>query len=86
MIICSSFDRLLDHLAKSEEQNIPEIKPSIEEYRFAEEDSEGNIVFEPRENTASAALPLIKGGTLLKLVERLTHHKLAGECVHLLIL
>jgi len=45
--------------------------------RFAEEDSENNIVFEKREGSASA-IPQIKGGTLLKLVERLTHHKYAG--------
>lgn len=45
--------------------------------RFAEEDSEDNIVFEKREGSSSV-IPQIKGGTLLKLVERLTHHKYAG--------
>ena len=43
--------------------------------RFAEPDSEDNIMFDQKElrNTN------IKGGTLLKLVERLTFHKYASE-------
>ena len=48
--------------------------------RFAEEDHEDNIVFEQRDDNVSG-IPPIKGGTLLKLVERLTHHKYAGMYV-----
>ena len=43
--------------------------------RFAIEDSENNIVTE--ESTTSGESPLIKGGTLIKLVERLTYHMYA---------
>jgi son of sevenless-like protein len=72
----SSFDRLLDMIARAEERNISEIRPTVDEYRFAEEDHEDNIVFEQRDDNVSG-IPPIKGGTLLKLVERLTHHKYA---------
>lgn len=44
--------------------------------RFAVEDSNDNIVFEENQE-ASGESPLIKGGTLLKLVERLTYHMYA---------
>ena len=40
--------------------------------RFAIEDSEDNIVFEDSQSINE--IPLIRGGTLLKLVERLTYH------------
>ena len=43
--------------------------------RFAIEDSDENIVFEDNQDRAES--PLIKGGTLLKLVERLTYHMYA---------
>ena len=45
--------------------------------RFAIEDSENNIVFEESQIGAPGESPLIKGGTLLKLVERLTYHMYA---------
>ena len=45
--------------------------------RFAEEDSENNIVFEENASNASSEGPVIKGGTLVKLVERLTYHTYA---------
>ena len=43
-------------------------------YRFAEPDSESNILFDNKEQRSTN----IKGGTLLKLVERLTYHKYAS--------
>lgn len=45
-------------------------------FRFAIEDSEDNIVFEESCH-GNTGTPVIKGGTLLKLVERLTYHMYA---------
>jgi len=45
--------------------------------RFAVEDSDDNIVFEEVPAHAVRESPLIRGGTLVKLVERLTYHTYA---------
>lgn len=72
----STLDRMLDHLLLEEEKAIPLRMPSPEEYCFAVEDAEDNIVFEEGQGSLSNA-PVIKGGTLIKLIERLTNHKYA---------
>lgn len=46
-------------------------------YRFAVEDSDDNIVFEELPAHSVRESPLIRGGTLVKLVERLTYHTYA---------
>lgn len=45
--------------------------------RFAVEDSGDNIVFEELPVNAVRESPLLRGGTLVKLVERLTYHTYA---------
>jgi len=45
--------------------------------RFAVKDSDDNIVFEELPAHAVRESPLIRGGTLVKLVERLTYHTYA---------
>lgn len=72
----SMLERQLDTILRDEERNTPLKLPTPEEYRFAIEDSENNIVFEDQP-AAPGESPLIKGGTLLKLVERLTYHMYA---------
>ncbi|CAB4013749.1 son of sevenless homolog 1-like [Paramuricea clavata] len=72
----STLDRLLDKILREHEQATPLRLPSVEEYCFAEEDREDNIVFEEKQN--SGGVPVIKGGTLVKLIERLTYHKYSG--------
>lgn len=56
----------------------PELPPSLRlteaEYRFAVPDSPENILFEIND---MGGIPLIKGGTVIKLVERLTFDKYA---------
>ncbi|KAH3853082.1 son of sevenless homolog 2-like [Dreissena polymorpha] len=69
-------ERQLDALLREEELNTPLKLPDPEKYRFAIEDSENNIVFEDSP-AGPGESPLIKGGTLLKLVERLTYHMYA---------
>ncbi|XP_068110285.1 son of sevenless homolog 2 isoform X1 [Hyperolius riggenbachi] len=72
----STLDRMLDSVLIREENEQPLRLPSPDVYCFVEEDSEENIVFE--DNVQSrGGIPIIKGGTVVKLIERLTYHMYA---------
>uniref|UniRef100_A0A667XCV2 Son of sevenless homolog 1 (Drosophila) n=1 Tax=Myripristis murdjan TaxID=586833 RepID=A0A667XCV2_9TELE len=72
----STLERMLDSAMMQEEKEEQMRLPGAEVYRFAEADSEENVVFE--ENVQSkSGIPIIKAGTVLKLIERLTFHMYA---------
>ncbi|XP_030710770.1 son of sevenless homolog 2 isoform X2 [Globicephala melas] len=71
-----TLDRMLDSVLLKEENEQPLRLPSPEVYRFVVKDSEENIVFEDNLQSRSG-IPIIKGGTVVKLIERLTYHMYA---------
>ncbi|XP_060117386.1 son of sevenless homolog 2 [Heteronotia binoei] len=72
----STLDRMLDAVLLQEENEQPLRLPSPSLYRFAVEDSKENIVFEDNLQSRNG-IPMIKGGTVVKLIERLTYHMYA---------
>uniref|UniRef100_A0A8C5VWW8 Son of sevenless homolog 1 n=1 Tax=Microcebus murinus TaxID=30608 RepID=A0A8C5VWW8_MICMU len=71
----STLERMLDVTVLQEEEEQMRL-PSADVYRFAEPDSEENIIFEENMQP-KAGIPIIKAGTGIKLTERLTYHMYA---------
>eukprot|EP00051_Salpingoeca_urceolata_P014836 m.189296 g.189296 ORF g.189296 m.189296 type:complete len:1239 (+) comp18204_c0_seq4:592-4308(+) len=69
-----SLNRLISQILAQKiaeyEQSLPELNPDPAVYPFAQPDSPSCIVFE---ESGFGGIPVIKGGVLLKLVERLTY-------------
>ncbi|XP_047668922.1 son of sevenless homolog 2 isoform X2 [Tachysurus fulvidraco] len=77
MLQCrSTLDRMLDAELQKEEEEQPLRLPSPDVYRFTVRDSEENIVFEEHMQSKTG-IPIIKAGTVEKLIERLTYHMYA---------
>eukprot|EP00118_Oscarella_pearsei_P019533 m.208247 g.208247 ORF g.208247 m.208247 type:complete len:1270 (+) comp39702_c0_seq23:557-4366(+) len=76
LYVRSTLDRTLDAVLREEELAIPLPMPEPSVYKFATPDTSTNLKFEEgvQENYG---VPVIRGGTLHKLVERLTYHKYA---------
>eukprot|EP00043_Microstomoeca_roanoka_P017118 m.177519 g.177519 ORF g.177519 m.177519 type:complete len:1089 (+) comp16573_c0_seq2:234-3500(+) len=55
------------------ERNLPDMTPDCTNYPFTEPDTPNTIRFDETKVDADRPIPLIKGGTLYKLIERLTH-------------
>ncbi|KAM7420003.1 hypothetical protein PAMA_016888 [Pampus argenteus] len=72
----STLERMLDSAMLQEEKEEQMRLPGAEVYCFAEPDSEQNVVFEDNVQSKSG-IPIIKAGTVLKLIERLTFHMYA---------
>ncbi|CAI9550477.1 unnamed protein product [Staurois parvus] len=72
----STLERMLDGTILQEEKEEQLRLPSPKVYRFAEPDSEENIIFEENVQPKSG-IPIIKAGTVVKLIERLTYHMYA---------
>uniref|UniRef100_A0A914QAT7 N-terminal Ras-GEF domain-containing protein n=1 Tax=Panagrolaimus davidi TaxID=227884 RepID=A0A914QAT7_9BILA len=63
--------RLLFLYDREMDARAPLVCPTPEQYRFAEPDTDDNINFE--DYMRNSGIPVIKNGTLIKLVERLTY-------------
>ncbi|XP_029450228.1 son of sevenless homolog 1 isoform X2 [Rhinatrema bivittatum] len=72
----STLERMLDATMLQEEKEEQIRLPSSKLYRFTEPDSEENIVFEESVQPKSG-IPILKAGTVVKLIERLTYHMYA---------